>query len=123
MRDLPLGQHVEIVDQHRHARIVAVGLLCLQREAFGQRARAHPGRIEPLHHRQHILDPHARHTQPHRQLVEIGIEIPRIVDRFDQRQRNRQRRTAQCRPRLPGQMLTQAEIGTAETVEIDAFTV
>ena len=52
-----LRQQVEIVDQPRHRRIVAVGGLGLERQAFGERARADPGRLEVLDDRQRLLDP------------------------------------------------------------------
>ena len=44
--ELAAREQIEIVDQPRHARIVAVGLLRLEREAFGQVARADAGRVE-----------------------------------------------------------------------------
>ena len=55
--DAALRQQVEIVDQPRHRRVVAVGIFRLQREAFGERPGADAGRIERLHERERPLDP------------------------------------------------------------------
>ena len=52
----PLREQIEIVDQPRHRRVVAVGRLGLQREAFGQAARADAGRVERLDQGQRRLD-------------------------------------------------------------------
>ena len=54
-----LRQQVEIVDQPRHRRVVAVGRFGLERQAFGERARAHARRVEPLDDVQRLLRPAA----------------------------------------------------------------
>jgi len=51
-----LGQQVEIIDQPRHGRIVAVRRLGLQRETFGEISSAYPGRIEALDEPERLLD-------------------------------------------------------------------
>ena len=52
----PLREQIEIVDQPRHRRVVAVGRLGLEREAFGEVARADARRVEVLDQRQRLLD-------------------------------------------------------------------
>ena len=46
--EFALRDQIEIVDQPRHAGVVAVRLARLQRETFAQGARAHAGGIERL---------------------------------------------------------------------------
>ena len=55
-REIALGQEIEMADQRLHRRIEAVALLELDREAFGEIARAHAGRIEGLQDGEHGLD-------------------------------------------------------------------
>jgi hypothetical protein len=57
VRGATARQQVQIVDQPGHRRIVAVGGLGLEREAFGQRARADACRVEVLDDRQGLLNP------------------------------------------------------------------
>ena len=51
------GERGQVVDQRLHRRIEAVALLELQRQAFGELAREHAGRLEGLHAQEHALDP------------------------------------------------------------------
>ena len=55
-RKLALGEKIEMSDQRLHGGIEAIALLELDRQALGEIARAHAGRIEGLHHFQHRLD-------------------------------------------------------------------
>ena len=54
--EIALGQQIETADQRLHRRIEAVALLELDREAFGEIARADARRIEALQDREHRLD-------------------------------------------------------------------
>ena len=56
-------EQVEIVDQPRHAGIVAIGFASLERKAFGKTARTDPGGIEALDDRQHRLDARERNAE------------------------------------------------------------
>ena len=58
----------------------------LQRQAFGQIARADADRIEALQHAQHRLDILDLGAQPVGDFVEIGAQIARFVDAVDQGQ-------------------------------------
>ena len=51
-----LATQLEVADQRLHGGVEAVELLELDREAFGEVARAHAGRIEALQHGEHGFD-------------------------------------------------------------------
>src|SRR3546814_5406354 len=82
-RQVALGEVVEIVDQPRHRRIVAVGFLCLKREAFGQRPGAVARGIEALYDDQHPLDVGERGTETLGQIQHGPEEIAGPVDLLD----------------------------------------
>ena len=82
--EIALGQQIEMVDQCPHRRIVAVALLELDREAFGQVARADAGRIERLQDGQHRLDFGARRPEFFRDGIEIAAQVAGLVDHIDQ---------------------------------------
>ena len=62
--EIALGEIVEIVDQPRHGRIVAVGVLRLEREAFGEVAGGDAGRVEGLDDGEDALDLGERDAEP-----------------------------------------------------------
>ena len=45
-RKVALGERRQVLDQGLHRRVETVALLELEREAFGERAGEHPGRLE-----------------------------------------------------------------------------
>ena len=97
-RGAALRQQVEIVDQPRHRRVVAVGGLGLQREAFGERARADARRVEALDQRQRLLDQRQRRAGQLGDLVERDGQIAGLVERLgdDPREIADVARTAPC---------------------------
>ena len=54
--EIALGEQIEPADQRLHRRVEAVALAELDREAFGEIARAHARRIERLQDAQHRFD-------------------------------------------------------------------
>ena len=119
-REIAARDQIEIVDQPRHARIVAVGFLGLQREAFGKIARADAGRIEGLDDAEHLLDPHQRHAEPRRDIEQRGGQIAALVDLVDQVRGDEQVGPVDRGAGLGEQMVRQAERGIGKTVEIGA---
>ena len=77
-------EQFQIVDQPRHARVVAVCILRLERQTFGKVARADPGRLERLHRRQRGLDLDQRHAELVRDLEQVAAQIAVLVDQLDQ---------------------------------------
>ena len=73
VRHPALGEQVEIVDQPRHRRVVAVGRLGLQREAFGEAARADARRIELLDQGQRLLGLGQRRARARRRSSASGV--------------------------------------------------
>ena len=119
---ITLGEKFEMLDQRAHGRIVAVAFLQLDREAFGEIARAHAGRIEGLQNREHELDIAAPGTEFVGNAVEIAGEVTRLVHHIDQiladhaagRIGNRQRH-------LLGKMIGQRRLDRNESFEIVIF--
>ena len=113
-----LRQQVEIVDQPRHRRVVAVGGLGLQREAFGERPRADAGRVEALDDRQRLLDQRQRRAGQLGDLLERDGQIAGLVERFGDDPREvadvaRTRRAAgrcRCSASEPAEYSTPVEI-------------
>jgi len=56
----------------------------LQREAFGEIARQHAGRIEALQHDKRGFAIFPRGSKALRQFIEIGAHVTGFIDRFDQ---------------------------------------
>ena len=114
-----LGQQIEAADQRRHRRIEAVALLELDRQAFGEIARAHARRIEALHDVEHRLDFGRRRAELVGHRREIAGEVAGLVDHVDQvlpdhppdRIDDRQRQ-------LPGQMIGERRRGRHEGLQI-----
>ena len=50
------GNQIEVFEERRHRRIVAVALAELDRQAFGQIARPDTGRLEALNQAEHVGD-------------------------------------------------------------------
>ena len=73
-RDIARHHQIEIVDQPRHARIVAVRLLRLQREALGQRARAHAAQ-EDKYKLRHGMLPSFINLSLAQRILQIGKSI------------------------------------------------
>ncbi len=97
--ELAACEQVEVVDQPRHARVVAVGLARLQREALAERACADPGRVERLHRRERLLDLRERHAEVGRDLAQRGGEIAGLVEQPDQVHGDEQDLADRRRPR------------------------
>ena len=83
-RNLAARDEIEVVDQPRHRRVVAVRLARLQRDAFAQSARADAGRIERLHQRQRGFRVRQRDAEIAGQLEQGGMEIARLVEQADE---------------------------------------
>jgi hypothetical protein len=88
-RPLQSGQIVaaeqgKVVQQPGDLRIVAVAVLELQRQAFGEVAREHARRIEALQLLQHLLDERIRRTELLRQIVEVALQVARLVHHVDE---------------------------------------
>ena len=114
-----LGQQIEAADQRGHRRIEAVLLLELDRQAFGEIARAHARGIEALHDVQHRLDFGRRRAELVGHRREIAGEVASLVDHVDQvlpdhppdRIDDRQRQ-------LAGQMIGESRRGRYEGLQI-----
>ena len=116
-----LGQQVEIGEQPLDAGIIAVRLLRLKGEAFGERAGTHAGGIEAVDNFEHGLDREERHAQAMGGLEQIGLQIARFADLADQLGGDQQVHARQRAAGLIHQMFLQAGRGIGETVEIDRF--
>ena len=79
---------LQVVDQPRHARIVAIGLLRLQRQALGQAARADPAGIERLDQLQPGFGPVERDAVLGGNLAQRQREIACLVKLVDQSPRH-----------------------------------
>ena len=84
-RKVALGERRQVLDQGLHRRVETVALLELEREAFGERAREHPGRLEALHAHEHALDALGGGAEPLGDLGDRTDEISRFVQGVDQR--------------------------------------
>ena len=115
-----LRQQVEIVDQPRHRRVVAVGGLRLQREAFGERPRADAGRFETLDQLQRLLDQRQRRAGQLGDLVERDGQIAGLVERLGDDPR-KVADVARRAVQLVGQMLGERRRGILNPVEIEGF--
>ena len=71
-------------DQGLHRRIEAVALFELERQAFGQIARAYSGRIKALQDDEHGLDLLHAGAEPFRNAIQIAAEISGLVDEIDE---------------------------------------
>ena len=71
-------------DQRLHGGIEAVAFLELDREAFGQLARAYAGGVEALQDGQHGLDIGERRAELLGDLREIAGEVAGLVDHIDE---------------------------------------
>ena len=83
--DLAARDQFQIVDQPRHARIVAIRLARLDRETFSQIARADPCGIERLDELQCALRFGERNVQRIGDLAQRLGEVACFVEPFDQR--------------------------------------
>ncbi len=113
LRHIALGDQIEMAEHRLHRRIEAVFVFQLQRQAFGQIARADADRIEALQHFEHGFDRLAFAAKPRRDFVQIGAQIARLVDRIDQRHADQPLLAVQGRDgELVGQMiLERAAVG------------
>ena len=69
----------QVVEQLGDLRIVAVLVLELQRQAFGQVAREHARRVEALQHVQHLVDQPGRRTELVSEVLEVDPQIAGFV--------------------------------------------
>jgi hypothetical protein len=121
MRNLALGEEVEIIDQRRHGRVVAVNFLRLQRNAFSETARSHAGGIEGVDHRQHGLCISERYAEPVSGLQQVRLQITCVVDLADQLFGDEERFAAEHCARLMKQMLIKADVWRSETIKVRTF--
>ncbi len=78
------GEKIEPPDQRLHGRIEAIALLELDRQAFGEVARANAGRVEGLQDGENGLDLGQRGAELFRRRGDIAGEITELVDQIDQ---------------------------------------
>ena len=118
-RKVAPGQQIEMRDQRLHGGIEAVALLELDGEAFGEIARAHARRVEPLQDGEHRFDLGQRRAELLADLRQIAGEVAGLVDQIDEilpdhapgRIGDRQRE-------LLGEMVGQRGLGRNEGFEI-----
>src|SRR3546814_13181020 len=82
-------QQIQMLDQCLHGWVVAVALLQLQSEAFGERAGEDAGRLEILQQCQHRLDARQRAAELLRQRGEVAAQIAVVVELVDQARTDR----------------------------------
>ena len=80
-----LGDERQIGDENFHRRIVAVALLELDRQTFGEIARADAGGIEALHQRQNRSVSRQIGVQPVGDVGDALAQIAGLVDPVDDR--------------------------------------
>jgi hypothetical protein len=115
----PARDEIEIVDQPRHAGVVAVRLARLQREAFAQGARADPGRVQRLDQFERALDLCRRDAQFFGEREEIAGEIAGLVDLADQPRRDeRLALVMRGRADLIGEIFGQRGVAIGAVLEI-----
>ena len=83
-REIAIGQMIEIGQQLRHQWIVAILILELQSQAFGERTGENSGRIERLQFAEDALDQFQRRAEPLRERFEIRRDVAGFVDEIDQ---------------------------------------
>src|SRR3546814_17352455 len=71
-REIATRDEIEMLDQPRHARIVAVRLLRLERKEFGKVARADAGGVEGLEAAETRLDLGPQRAEPGGDVVPTG---------------------------------------------------
>ena len=82
--EIVAAEQSQVVEQLGDLRIVAVLILELQRQAFGQVAREHAGRIEALQRGQDLLDQRLRRAELVGEVVEVALQIAGLVDHVDE---------------------------------------
>jgi hypothetical protein len=92
----------------------------LQRQAFGQIARADAGGVEGVDDGQHRFHARQRHAQPRRHIEQAGAQIAAFVDLIDQLRCDRHIRRAQGQPGLRHQMIGQADARRGDIVDAGA---
>jgi len=118
----PLGEQFQIVDQPRHRRVVAVGRLGLQRQAFGQVAGADSGRVERLDQGQCLFGLGLRCARIASDVGKRRRQVAGLVELLDDDLRqpcNCPRRAEQLRH----QMFAQRRFAGLQPVEIEAFAI
>ena len=116
----PLGQQVEIGDQPGHRRVVAVGCLGLQRDAFLQAARGDTGRIERLDQRQRLLGFLQRCLAFLGDQAQLRFEIAGLFQLMDDRFRQPADRSADAL-QLGQQMFRQAGFAAFQPIEVECL--
>ena len=117
------GDQIEIVDQLGHARVVTVGFLGLQHDAFGKVACADTSGIETLHFGQRLFHLGHADAQPVCHGQKIRTQIAGGFDLLDNLLRQKQQAARKAGSGLRHQMFAQADIGGGKAIEIGAFPV
>ena len=112
-------QEIEIVEQGRHRRIVAVQFAQLDLQALAQGACEHARRVEALHAAEHGLDPLAPAAERAGERVEIEGEPPGRVEGSDQTGADQPvGRVGDGQPELLGQVLAQGAALDGQVLDI-----
>ena len=118
-REIALGQEIEARRPGLHRRIEAVALLELDRQAFGEIARAHARRIEALHDAEHRLDLGDGGAELFGDRRKIAAEIAGLVDEIDEILADHApRRVGDRKRKLLAQPVRQRGLGGDEGFEI-----
>ena len=118
-RMVAFRHEVEIRDQRRHRRVVAVALAELDREALGEVAGADAGRLERLDQGQRGFGDRERRAEPRGDLADVGAEIAGLVDLADDRLADQtDRRVGGGDAELVGEMVGERLLAGDEGFEI-----
>ena len=79
-----IAEESEVVEQPGNLRVVAVGILELQRQAFGEIAREHTGWVEALQLGEHALDENDGRAEPHGDIVETARQVAQLVQHVNE---------------------------------------
>ena len=90
LRQRALGQQIQIVDQPRHRRIIAIRILGLQRQTFCQIPCTDTHRIQRLHDTQYALDVDQSDIHALGQFQQVCLQIAAFVDLIDDMLRHEQ---------------------------------
>ena len=83
-RKVVAAEQGQVVEQLGDLGVVAVLVLELQGQAFGQVAREHARRIEALQGRQHLVDQAGRSAELGGEIVEVAAQVAGLVDHVDE---------------------------------------
>ena len=119
--DIAARHHFEIVEQHCHCRIVAIGFARLDGETFGQAACADTDGIEPMNPRQNCGSRGGCHAETFGNRIDSFAKVTGFVDQIDDMASDDQFGTIEGGAGLRGQHIRERGIGSCKAVEIDMF--